>query len=157
MVVIDDRLSVLEWVRRVLSTNFSNVHTFQRSQEGLGRIRQYLARAQTPILLVSPKIEGNPLSGIVDARDFVQRLRGQAPRMPILWLLGEDEDAGSALPVALPTALHPSVEMLQDSSEEERMQSIAEGMIASLTQRKLSRRLCDPIEAQAAFALLVAE
>lgn len=135
VVVIDDRLSVLEWVRRALTGTFASVHTFQRSQEGLGRIRQYLARAQTPILLVSPEIEGNPLSGIVDAADFVQRLRGQAPRMPILWLLAQDEADGILLPVALPTALHPSLDSLADESATEQLQSLAERMVASLSEQ----------------------
>jgi hypothetical protein len=140
VVVIDDRLGVLEWVRRALTDHFANVHVFQRSQEGLGRIRQYLARAQTPILLVSPKIEGNPLSGIVDAADFVQRLRGQAPRMPILWLLSEGEADGASLPVALPTVVHPSIGMLADANSEQQLQRLAESMVASLSEQTARSR-----------------
>lgn len=135
VVVIDGQLSVLEWVRQSLVTTFASVHIFQRSQEGLGRIRQYLARAQTPILLVSPKIEGNPLSGIVDAADFVRRLQCQAPRMPILWLLGEDEVDECLLPVALPTVVHPSLDALADASPPERLQSLAHRVAVTLIEQ----------------------
>jgi len=115
VVVIAPELSVLEWVRSSLSDKFSSVHIFQRSQEGLGRIRQYLARAQAPILLVSPRIEGNPLSGIVDAADFVLRLQGQAPHMPILWLVAKVEAEESLAPVALPSVIHPPINLLARS------------------------------------------
>jgi hypothetical protein len=115
VVVIAPELSVLEWVRSSLSDKFSSVHIFQRSQEGLGRIRQYLARAQAPILLVSPRIEGNPLSGIVDAADFVLRLQGQAPRMPILWLVAQVEAEESLAPVALPSVIYPPIHLLARS------------------------------------------
>lgn len=120
VIVIDASLSVLEWVRTTLAKSCASVHVFQRSQEGLGRIRQYLARAQAPILLISPRIEGNPLSGIVDAADYVRRLRAQAPRMPIAWLVPSDDEALSAsLPVALPTVLHPSGRALAASNSPE--------------------------------------
>ncbi|MBW2419943.1 MAG: DUF4388 domain-containing protein [Deltaproteobacteria bacterium] len=101
VVVIEPELVVLEWVKGALSEVFGQVHIFQRSEQGLSRIRQYLARAQTPLVILSPSIEGNPMSGISDSRDFVQRLKKQAPSMPVLWLAersgGEDPAArGSA-------------------------------------------------------------
>jgi hypothetical protein len=139
VVVIDGQLSVLEWVRESLAKTFASVHIFQRSQEGLGRIRQYLARAQTPILLVSPKIEGNPLSGIVDAADFVRRLQDQAPRMPILWLLAEDEVDEGLLPVGLPTAVHPSLDALADANSPERLQSLARRVAVTLIEQTAQR------------------
>ncbi|MDP6978632.1 MAG: DUF4388 domain-containing protein [Myxococcota bacterium] len=114
VVVIHDSLAVLDWVRSALAPSFSGVHIFQRSQEGLGRIRQYLARAQAPILLVATGIEGSPLNGIADAADFVRRLREQSSRMQILWLRSDDEDP-AALPVDLPVVTHPTEEALTES------------------------------------------
>jgi hypothetical protein len=107
VVVIDPNLPVLEWARSFISEIFPQVHIFQRSQEGLGRIRQYLARAQTPLLLVSPNIEGNPLSGIADATDFVARLRSQAPRMSVIWMISEDAENCAAPVENMPAVLHP--------------------------------------------------
>jgi hypothetical protein len=112
---------------------------FQRSQEGLGRIRQYLARAQAPILLISPEIEGNPLSGIVDAGDYVRRLREQAPRMPIAWLVSEHETPDGLLPVALPTLEHPSRNALQSGGSSEAYETLARRLVATL--REESARL----------------
>ncbi len=114
VVVIHDSLAVLDWVRSALAPAFSGVHIFQRSQEGLGRIRQYLARAQAPILLVATGIEGSPLSGIADAADFVRRLREQSSRMPILWLRSNEDDA-APLPVDLPVVAHPDEDSLAES------------------------------------------
>ena len=108
VVVIDPNLPVLEWARSTISDIFPQVHIFQRSQEGLGRIRQYLARAQAPLLLVSPEIEGNPLSGISDASDFVARLRSQAPRMPVIWMVSEESGPESAPDDDLKIVSHPS-------------------------------------------------
>lgn len=108
VIVIDPNLAILGWVRDALTGTFQQVHIFQRSQEGLGRIRQYLARAQSPMLLVSPGIEGDPLSGIADASDFVVRLRKQAPRMPVVWLM----EAGAQLDASLRDAavgVHPPI------------------------------------------------
>lgn len=132
VVVIAPELNVLEWVRGSLSGTFASVHIFQRSQEGLGRIRQYLARAQAPILLVSPRIEGNPLSGILDAADFVSRLQGQAPRMPILWLVAEDEAEESLVPVALPTVIHPAINTLSSSTPAPGHEQLAERVSRAL-------------------------
>lgn len=133
VVVIDPRLSVLEWVRSALADRFSSVHVFQRSQEGLGRIRQYLARAQAPILLVAPGIEGNPLSGIADAADFVQRLRDQAPRMPILWLVEEDCENAEHVPLPLPTVIRPTEQALAAG---EPARELAERVSASLLEQR---------------------
>lgn len=139
VVVIAPELHVLEWIRRALTDSFANVHLFQRSQEGLGRIRQYLSRAQAPILLVSPRIEGNPLSGIVDAADFVTRLRGQAPRMPILWLVAQDEADDAMLPVSLPKGVHPARATLPSENPEADDANLAQGLIAALIEATRAR------------------
>ncbi len=118
VVVIDSDLQVLAWVRDVLASSFANVHVFQRSQEGLGRIRQYLARAEMPLLVVSPEIEGNPLSGIVDAQDFVTRLHKQVPRMSIVWLKnGSASEPSNIGQDSCPVALRPSASALAADSK----------------------------------------
>ncbi len=141
VVVIDAELLILEWVRGSLATSSASVHIFQRSQDGLGRIRQYLARAETPILLVSPTIEGDPLSGIADAADFVRRLREQAPRMQIFWLISEGEGAECPLPVELPTVAHPSLCSLEAGGPVDRFESLAEQVPTTLVER-MPQRSC---------------
>lgn len=90
VIVIDADLRLLEWVKDSLEPGFERVHVFQRSELGLARIRQYLARACEPLLLLAPTMPVDRLTGIVDAVDFVRRLRIQAPRLGVIWLREQD-------------------------------------------------------------------
>ncbi len=117
VVVIDDDLRGLEWVKGALSSSFQRVHIFQRSELGLTRIRQYLARIETPLVLVSPAIAGDPLSGIRDSADFVRRLKIQSSRMPVFWLCEEGVEPppkGSADGAVT----RPAAQKLRDQSAE---------------------------------------
>jgi hypothetical protein len=89
VIVIDPDLPTLEWVKAVLAGQINRVHIFQRSELGLSRIRQYLVRMEPPIILMSPESSGDRLSGIVDARDFVRRLKLQNAHTRIIWLCDE--------------------------------------------------------------------
>jgi len=95
LIVIDPDLQALEWVKAVLASRFARVHIFQRSDTGVARIRQYLGRAERPVVLLSTRATGDPLSGASDAADLVRRLKLLAPQMPILWL----KDRGAEPPV----------------------------------------------------------
>lgn len=99
VIVIDADLRLLEWVKDSLGPGFERVHAFQRSELGLARIRQYLARACEPLLLLSPTMPVDRLTGIVDAVDFVRRLRIQAPRLGVIWLR---EQGSPRLPAGCP-------------------------------------------------------
>jgi len=94
LVVIDGDLRGLEWVKEVLSDWERPIHIFQRAELGLVRIRQYLARAEHPLVLISPESGADPLTGIKDGPDFVRRLKVQSPRIRVLWLC---EDGGEPL------------------------------------------------------------
>ena len=62
----------------------------------MNRIRQYLARAQRPLVLLAADAPADPLSGARDACELVSRLKAQAEGMRIL-LLAEE---GSEIPKA---------------------------------------------------------
>jgi hypothetical protein len=94
--VIDPDLQALEWVKAVLADRFERIHIFQRPDAGVARIRQYLGRAERPLVLLSTRSGGDPLSGAADAAELVRRLKALAPQMPILWL----KDRGAETPVA---------------------------------------------------------
>jgi hypothetical protein len=96
LIVIDPDLQALEWMKSVLSDRFERIHIFQRPDAGVGRIRQYLARAERPLLLLSARAGGDPLSGAATATELVSRLKQLAPQMTILWL----KDRGAETPVA---------------------------------------------------------
>ncbi len=101
VVLIDPDVGVLEWVKSAIENDFARVHVFQQADQGLARIRQYLIRGETPLVLISAETQIDPLSGIHGLADFVKRLKAQAPRLVVL---GLREDAATA-PSAMPSAL----------------------------------------------------
>ena len=100
LIVIDPDLQALEWVKSALTGRFERIHIFQRSDAGVARIRQYLGRAERPLLLLSTRAGGDPLSGAADAGELVRRLKLLAPQMAILWL----KDRGAEPPIGGETA-----------------------------------------------------
>ncbi len=87
VVAIDPDLAVLEWVKQGLAGTFPRVHIFQRSELGIGRIRQYLARAEVPVVLLSANAPADPLSGAHDCVEIIERLKAHAQRMPVVMLI----------------------------------------------------------------------
>jgi hypothetical protein len=103
-VVIEPELPCLEAVKRALGESVTRVHAFQRSDLGIERIRQYLGRGETPLVLLSHVAPADRLSGARDWRQLVARLKAQAPRMPI-WLLapaGESSVGEPSVDAVLP-------------------------------------------------------
>jgi hypothetical protein len=96
VVVIDPDLAVLEWAKKGLADTFPRVHIFQRSELGISRIRQYLARAEVPLVLLSADAPADPLSGAHDCVGIIRRLKAHAQRMPIVLLAepGADPPSG---------------------------------------------------------------
>ena len=92
VVAIDADLAVLEWVKQGLADAFPRIHIFQRSELGIGRIRQYLARAEIPLVLLSANAPADPLSGAHDFIEIIRRLKTQSQRMPIVLLVEPGAD-----------------------------------------------------------------
>ena len=95
LVLIDSDVTVLEWAKAALQTDYSRVHAFQQAEQGLARIRQYLIRGEFPVVLISTKIQIDPLSGIRGLSDFVSRLKAQATKLVVVGLR-EDDATGQA-------------------------------------------------------------
>jgi hypothetical protein len=139
VVLIDPDVGVLEWVRAAIEDDFARVHMFQKADQGLTRIRQYLIRGETPLVLVSPETPVDPLSGIHGLSDFVKRLKAQSPRIVVLGLR-EGEDVA---PVAMPGILNgvlrrPPRRLLADKSSPERAtasQVLARALLQILAQQ----------------------
>ena len=88
LVAVDPDLSSLEWLKASVDGVFRQVHIFQQRDQAVERIRQYLVRGQVPLLVMS-----DPTAN--EARDvelLIGRMRGLAPRMPILTLRPEGVD-----------------------------------------------------------------
>ena len=91
VVVLDPNLNVLEWAKRALVDDYERVHIFQKTELAIARIRQYLIRHETPLVLVSQDAPPDPNSGARSPGEIVTRLKAQAGRMTTLLLA----DAGS--------------------------------------------------------------
>lgn len=83
VIVIDPSLPALEWTKSAL-VGFARIHTFQHTELGIQRIRQYLLRRELPIVLLASETPPDPVSGARDVYDIATRLRRQAPRLPIV-------------------------------------------------------------------------
>jgi hypothetical protein len=92
VVVVDPSLPVLEWVKAALGTVFPRVHVFQRPGLGIERIRQYLARAELPLVLIAHDVPADPAMGTRDAAEILARLKRQAPGMNVLLLHDEGSE-----------------------------------------------------------------
>ncbi|MEZ4333500.1 MAG: DUF4388 domain-containing protein [Myxococcota bacterium] len=105
VVVIDPDAVALEWIKAAIEGQVARTHVFQRAEEGLARIRQYLIRGEVPVVLIALATPIDPLSGIHGLADFVKRLRTQAARIVVIGL----NEAGEARPGAKPGHLDGSL------------------------------------------------
>jgi hypothetical protein len=96
VVAVDPDLAVLEWVKASLKDACERVHIFQKAELAIARIRQYLVRRQTPLVLISERAPTDPVSGGGSPVEMVRRLKAQAPRMTVLWLAAAGADPGPA-------------------------------------------------------------
>ncbi len=94
VVLIDPSLAVLEWAKAALGSDFPRVHVFQRPGLGIDRIRQYLARAEIPLVVIAEDTPPDSAAGARDANEIVARLKRQAAGMQVLLLA----DEGTPLP-----------------------------------------------------------
>jgi hypothetical protein len=125
LVVIDPDLVALEWIKQTLNDSFARIHIFQRWDLGLRPIRQYLARAKRPVVLVRQDAAGDPLSGIRNAHDFVSRLKSQEPRMTVLWLQEVGGTSVGDLGSADGVLTRPSAQQLRSQRAAGQLQELA--------------------------------
>ncbi len=103
VIVIDPSLQALEWAKAAL-TGHPRIHTFQHTELGIHRIRQYLLRHELPVVLLAADTPPDPVSGARDVYDVAARLRRQSPRLPIVVLT----PAGTRAPTRRRTGAAPS-------------------------------------------------
>jgi hypothetical protein len=129
VVVVDPDLAVLEWVKASLRDGFERVHIFQKTELAIARIRQYLVRRNTPLVLVSERAPADPVTGAAGAAEIVRRLKAQAPRMTVLWL-GAEPKAGAAPADAC--VLRPPDAELHDARRAARVKQLGEALARDL-------------------------
>lgn len=79
-IVIEPELPALDWLRAALAPVFTRIHAFQRSEQGIARLRQYLARGEVPAVIVSDRAAPDVVSGARDAASLLERVRVLSPR-----------------------------------------------------------------------------
>ena len=152
VVLIDPEVSVLEWVKAAIEDEFLRVHVFQQAEQGLARIRQYLIRGETPLVLISPDAQIDSLSGIHGLGDFVRRLKTQAPRLVVLGLREDEDIAPTAMPTMLDGVLRrPARRMIADRNPSEGAiagQVLVRALLEILTQRAADAGSTKPVMAR---------
>ncbi len=93
LVVVDPDLALLEWAKEALKSRYERVHIFQKTELAIARIRQYLVRRETPLVILSDATPPDPNSGATSPAEIVSRLKGQVARMAILALVPASESA----------------------------------------------------------------
>jgi hypothetical protein len=126
LVAIDPELSALEWLKSHLDGLFARVHIFQHSEGGIARVRQYLARGELPVVVLSTRAPADSLSGAADANELLRRLRAQAPRMAIIALHESGRDLPPGVDAADALVTRPSGVVLRDARRREAQASGAE-------------------------------
>lgn len=120
VVVIEPDAVALEWLKSGVDGRFARVHGFQRAEQGLARIRQYLIRGDVPVVLIALTAPIDPLSGIHGLPDFVKRLRTQAPRIVVVGLREQGESKADSVPGYLDGVLtRPARQQLRSASPDE--------------------------------------
>ncbi|MEE8582064.1 MAG: DUF4388 domain-containing protein [Myxococcota bacterium] len=132
LVAIDADLEVLEWLKQTLTGRFPRIHILQSCELGLARIRQYLARAHTPLVLLSPDAPGDRMGGVRDPKDLAKRLKAQAPNMSILWFCEEGVEPAKQTAGIAGVVKHPPVCQLQNPKAAAMVEKIVEQLRSEL-------------------------
>ena len=132
LIVIDPELQALEWVKSQLDGNFARVHIFQHSEGGVSRVRQYLSRAELPVVLVSTSVPADRLTGASDLAELLGRLRAQAPRMPIVALHQEGHELPAGVDAADALVTRPETGALSDEQRREEMRAAGAELAVAL-------------------------
>lgn len=144
VVVIDPSLAVLEWAKAALGADFPRVHVFQRPSLGIDRIRQYLARADLPLVVLAEDTPADSAAGARDAHEIVARLKRQAPAMPVLLLCDEGgAEAGRRRSRADGVVNRPAARLLADprsGRERTRIATLLAETLAGLAERSVRAR-----------------
>lgn len=87
LVALDRNLMGLEWLKLCMGDAFPRVHIFQREEDGMDRIRRYLARGVVPLVALSPDLLASPEEQSL----LLARMRTLSPEMLVFALLAHSE------------------------------------------------------------------
>jgi hypothetical protein len=145
IVIIDRDLVVLEWMKNALAPLGLRAHIFPRSELAIQRIRQYFARGETPLVVLTSDTPPDPVSGARDWAEIAARLRAQVPQLPLLVVSSADAVMSPANERAVPDAVatRPPPSVLADERAREKREVYAvelRGAASRVLARPGSRR-----------------
>jgi hypothetical protein len=149
VVLIDPSLAALEWAKAALSADFPRVHVFQRPGLGIDRIRQYLARAEIPLVVIAEDTPPDSAAGARDANEIVARLKRQAAGMHVLLLCDEGAPAPRRMRADAVVA-RPSATLLADPRAARERTRIAAALAETLMRQVRPEPVAAPAEPPAA-------
>jgi hypothetical protein len=127
MVIIDRELVVLEWVKTALAPLGLRAHIFPSSELAIQRIRQYFARGEMPLVVLTSDTPPDRVSGARDWAEIAARLRAQVPQLPLLLVSSADSKVSAANERAIPDAVatRPPLSVLADERAREKREKFA--------------------------------
>ena len=148
VVVVDRELAVLEWVKRALAPLPVRAHIFQRSEQAIARIRQYLVRGEVPLVLLTTATPPDPVSGAQGWAEIAARLRAQVPSLPLVLLAAPEVTVSPVNERAIPDSLspRPDLTMLSDERARERRETLAVELRGALERAHAKAAPRGPVE-----------
>lgn len=135
-VVIDRDWLVLEWAKQALAPLGLRTHIFSRTELGIERIRQYFARGEMPLVVLSTDTPADPVSGARDWAEIAARLRAQVPGISFVVLAAAGVAVVPANERSIPDAVspRPPKSVIADERAREKRERFSQELRAAVEQ-----------------------
>jgi hypothetical protein len=140
VVIIDREIVMLEWMKSALAPLGLRTHIFPRTELAIQRIRQYLARGENPLVVLTNETPPDPVSGARDWAELAARLRAQVARLPLVVVSSAGLAIAPANERAIPDAIatRPPLSVIADERARDKREAFA-GELRSAALRALAR------------------
>jgi hypothetical protein len=136
VVVIDRDWLVLEWAKQALAPLGLRTHIFPRAELGIERIRQYFARGEMPLVVLSTDTPADPVSGARDWAEIAARLRAQVPGISFVVLAAAGAAVVPANERSIPDAVaaRPPKSVIADERAREKRERFSQELRTAVEQ-----------------------
>jgi len=140
VVIIDREIAMLEWMKSALAPLGLRIHIFPRTELAIDRIRQYFARGENPLVVLTSETPPDSVSGARDWAELAARLRAQVAQLPLLVVASTGLAIAAANERSIPDAIatRPTPSVIADERAREKREALA-GELRSAALRALAR------------------
>jgi hypothetical protein len=140
VVIIDREIVMLEWMKSALAPLGLRTHIFPRTELAIQRIRQYFARGENPLVVLTSETPPDPVSGARDWAELAARLRAQVAQLPLMVVSSAGLAIAAANERSIPDAIatRPALSVIADERAREKREAFA-GELRSAALRALAR------------------